>query len=76
MFPQRASKADLRRAAPDITLAALLVSALALLVAACSDPPLARAPLVNSGSYDWQDQLRGPDGYPLPGWGYVVNKAL
>jgi hypothetical protein len=48
-----------------------------VMLAACSDPaPMSRAPLVNSGSYDWQDQLRGPNGYPLPGWGYVVNKAL
>jgi len=49
---------------------------LPITLAACSDPPMRRAPLVNSGSYDWQDQLRGPNGYPLPGWGYVVNKAL
>ena len=58
--------------APVIIAAVIGLAALA----ACSDPPQGCAPLVNSGSYDWQDQLRGPNGYPLPGWGYLVNKAL
>jgi hypothetical protein len=40
----------------------------ALATAACSDPSMVPPPLVNSGSYDWRDAYRGPNGYPLPGW--------
>jgi hypothetical protein len=39
-----------------------------LILAACGDPGTDRPPLVNSGSYDWQDAFRGPNGYPLPGY--------
>jgi hypothetical protein len=34
-----------------------------------------RPPLVNSGSYDWNDAYRGPNGYPLPGYGYAIGKT-
>lgn len=27
---------------------------------------------VNSGSYDWTDQVRDAKGFPLPGWGSVI----
>jgi hypothetical protein len=53
----------------------LSIIGLALMLVACSDPPMGRPPLVNSGSYDWRDAYRGPDGYPLPGWGgYFKSK--
>jgi len=42
---------------------------LALALAACGPEPVGRPPVVNSGSYDWRDAYRGPNGYPLPGWG-------
>jgi hypothetical protein len=38
-------------------------------LASCTDSGTTRPPLVNSGSYDWQDAFRGPNGYPLPGYG-------
>ena len=39
---------------------------------ACSDFPASR-PVINSGSYDWTDQVRDARGYPLPGWGNVLS---
>ena len=27
---------------------------------------------INSGSYDWTDQVRDARGFPLPGWGDVI----
>lgn len=56
-----------------LAMAPALLSLFAL--AACGNPPEGRPPLVNSGSYDWTDQLRGADGYPLPGWGNIVGKS-
>jgi hypothetical protein len=44
----------------------LLLPVLALL-AACAGFP-AKRPVINSGSYDWTDQLRDAQGFPLPGW--------
>jgi hypothetical protein len=29
-------------------------------------------PVINSGSYDWTDQVRDAQGFPLPGWGSVI----
>jgi hypothetical protein len=43
----------------------------ALLLAGCqsySGPN----PVINSGSYDWTDQVRDAQGFPLPGWGSVI----
>jgi hypothetical protein len=28
---------------------------------------------LNSGSYDWTDQVRDAHGYPLPGWGDIIQ---
>lgn len=47
----------------------LCLASVMLALAACADPGMGRPPVVNSGSYDWQDSFRGPDGYPLPGYG-------
>lgn len=52
---------------------AILLSGLALLLAACTDPSLPRQPLINSGSYDWTDQARDAQGYPLQGWGNIIS---
>jgi hypothetical protein len=51
------------------TLLRLGLAAFALTLAACGVPSSDPPPYVNSGSYDWRDQFRGPNGYPLPGWG-------
>lgn len=40
-------------------------------LAACTQP--GPAPLVNSGSYDYTDQLRDAQGYPLPGWSNAIG---
>jgi hypothetical protein len=29
-------------------------------------------PVINSGSYDWTDQVRDARGFPLPGWGNAI----
>jgi hypothetical protein len=28
---------------------------------------------INSGSYDWADQVRDARGFPLPGWGDIIQ---
>ncbi len=28
---------------------------------------------LNTGSYDWTDQVRDARGFPLPGWGDVIQ---
>jgi hypothetical protein len=28
---------------------------------------------INSGSYDWTDQVRDARGFPLPGWGDIIQ---
>jgi hypothetical protein len=43
----------------------------ALLLVGCENFP-ARSPVINSGSYDWTDQVRDARGFPLPGWGSVI----
>jgi hypothetical protein len=53
---------------PSIVVAFGIV-AIVVSLAACDGDPANRPPLVNSGSYDWRDSFRGPNGYPLPGWG-------
>lgn len=37
----------------------------------CADFPASR-PVINSGSYDWTDQVRDAQGFPLPGWGTAI----
>jgi hypothetical protein len=32
-----------------------------------------QGPQINSGSYDWTDQVRDARGFPLPGWGDVIQ---
>ena len=58
-------------------LKAVGIAGAMLALAACADPGMGRPPLVNSGSYDWQDAYRGPNGYPLPGYGgYFKMQSL
>ena len=28
---------------------------------------------LNTGSYDWTDQVRDARGFPLPGWGDIIQ---
>jgi len=57
-------------------LRTMSIAAAMLGLAACADPGTPRPPLVNSGSYDWQDAFRGPDGRPLPGYaGYLKTQS-
>ena len=37
----------------------------------CEGFPASR-PVIQSGSYDWTDQVRDARGFPLPGWGTAV----
>jgi hypothetical protein len=30
---------------------------------------------INSGSYDWTDQVRDARGFPLPGWGDIIQSG-
>jgi hypothetical protein len=48
-----------------------LFFASALLLAGCDNFP-AKGPVINSGSYDWTDQVRDAHGFPLPGWGTAI----
>jgi hypothetical protein len=41
-------------------------------LSACEGFPASR-PVINSGSYDWTDQVRDARGFPLPGWGNVID---
>jgi hypothetical protein len=52
---------------------AILLSGLALQLVACTDPSAPRPPIINSGSYDWTDQVRDARGYPLQGWGNIIS---
>jgi hypothetical protein len=52
---------------------AILIASLALMLAACSNAGMPRQPLINSGSYDWTDQVRDAQGYPLPGWANAIG---
>lgn len=49
----------------------LLVGACCGALLGCDGFPASR-PVINSGSYDWADQVRDAHGYPLPGWGTAV----
>ena len=48
-----------------------LLFAYVLLIAGCENFP-AHGPVINSGSYDWTDQVRDARGFPLPGWGTAI----
>jgi hypothetical protein len=37
----------------------------------CEGFPASR-PVINSGSYDWTDQVRDARGFPQPGWGTAI----
>lgn len=50
----------------------LAFAVLALALVGCADFP-AQRPIINSGSYDWTDQVRDAQGFPLPGWGSVIE---
>ena len=45
----------------------VLLLGYALLMVGCQNFP-ARGPVINSGSYDWTDQVRDGHGFPVPGW--------
>lgn len=45
--------------------------AYALLMIGCQNTP-ARGPIINSGSYDWTDDVRDARGFPVPGWGSAM----
>lgn len=49
----------------------MLFAVLGFGLAACADFPADR-PVINSGSYDWTDQVRDAQGFPLPGWGDAI----
>jgi len=49
----------------------ILIAGLLAALAAC-EPPSGN-PVVNSGSYDWTDQVRDARGYPLPGWSNAIG---
>lgn len=50
-------------------LRTMLLLGYGLLLAGCQN---AQGPVINSGSYDWTDQVRDAQGFPLPGWGSVI----
>lgn len=54
-----------------MTLRTTLLLACALFLVGCEEFP-GRGPVINSGSYDWTDQVRDARGFPLPGWGSVI----
>jgi hypothetical protein len=47
-------------------LRTVLLLGYALLLVGCQNA--APNPVINSGSYDWTDQVRDAKGFPLPGW--------
>jgi hypothetical protein len=51
----------------------MAVVGLALTLSACGEQQGPRPPLINSGSYDWTDQVRDARGYPLPGWANAIG---
>ena len=54
-----------------MTIRLLLLGACCCALLGCEDFPASR-PVINSGSYDWTDQVRDARGYPLPGWGNAI----
>jgi hypothetical protein len=59
---------DVKR--PAMMLRTMLLLGYALLLGGCQYSP--QGPVINSGSYDWTDQVRDARGFPLPGWGSVI----
>lgn len=53
----------------------LLLAGWALCLVACSNEPLPPRPIVNTGSYDWADQVKDAQGFPLPGWGISISPS-
>ena len=51
----------------------IVFGGLAVFLAACSNEPLPPRPIINTGSYDWADQVKDARGYPLPGWGVAIS---
>jgi hypothetical protein len=51
-------------------LRTMLLLGYALLLGGCQNSP--QGPVINSGSYNWTDQVRDAQGFPLPGWGSVI----
>jgi hypothetical protein len=51
-------------------LRTVLLLGYAVLLVGCQNA--APNPVINSGSYDWTDQVRDAKGFPLPGWGSVI----
>lgn len=54
-----------------MTLRLVLLGLVCCVLSACEGLPASR-PVINSGSYDWTDQVRDARGFPLPGWGTAV----
>jgi predicted small lipoprotein YifL len=55
---------------------AMIVVGFVVSLAGCGpNGPITMRPVINSGSYDWTDQVRGPDGNPLPGWGNIIEPS-
>ena len=52
-----------------IRISLVTLSCLALF--GCGGFPASR-PVINSGSYDWTDQVRDAQGFPAPGWGTAI----
>lgn len=50
----------------------LFLVAYAGLLAGCQQS-FGQGPVINSGSYDWTDQVRDAHGFPLPGWGTALS---
>lgn len=49
----------------------VFLAAYACLLAGCQQS-FGQGPVINSGSYDWTDQVRDARGFPLPGWGTAL----
>ena len=52
----------------------IVLCGLAVFLAACTNEGLPPRSIVNTGSYDWADQVKDAQGYPLPGWGAHLVK--
>jgi len=59
-----------------MTMKTVFLASLAALLGACSTEPMPPPPLINSGSYDWTDQVRDAQGYPLQGWGNIIGPNM
>jgi hypothetical protein len=47
------------------------LGSLVFVLTACAGFP-AEGPVIDTGNYDWTDQVRDAQGFPLPGWGDVI----